>query len=124
MTYDEISPTMRMFMGNFEGFRRIGFSADDLFLTVSRSVELDGAVACFCVLKTQGKEFSVLCGPIPNGDANAFSREYAAICEAMPSGIPQADMDRIWQESEIYEKSLEFIVALKAKGFRIPNMGN
>jgi hypothetical protein len=122
MKYDEINPVMRMFLGNREGFRRIGFSADDLYLEVAMSPELD-AIACFCTLKTQGKYFRVLCGPVPGGDANAFSREYMAICDAQTE-ISQADADRIWQESEVFLLRSEFIAALKAKGFRIPGPGS
>jgi hypothetical protein len=37
MTYDEIPPLLRAYVGNREGFRKLGFSADDLFLQFSRT---------------------------------------------------------------------------------------
>lgn len=125
MKYEEISETMRLFMGAREMFRKIGFSADDLFCEVARSVVFHGLLSCFCTLKTQGKSFRVLCGPIPNQDEEAFGREYKAICAAAASGnISQEDADRIWQESEPFADKVGFLRAIQSKGFRIPKQGN
>lgn len=121
MKYSEISPVMRMFMGNRSGFRAAGFSADDLYLQLSRSVELHGTLGCFCVLKTQGKEFFLLCGPV--NDESAFMREYDEVCKRQHE-ISQEDADRIWQESEVYARKVDFLLALQAKGFRIPGNSN
>lgn len=121
MKYDEISPTMRAFMGNRSGFRAAGFSADDLYILIARAPEFHGGLGCFCVLKTQGKEFSVLCGPVT--DKAAIEREYAEICRRQ-NEISKEDSQRIWEESEVRRKSVDFILALQAKGFRIPGSSN
>lgn len=110
-----------MFMGNREGFRRFGFSADDLFLMTARSVSLGGELACFCVLRTQGKEFSVLCGPIESEEDVA--REYASICEKQ-NALSQGDADRIWEESEVCMRKVDLLMVLQGKGFRIPGNTN
>lgn len=131
MKYEEISPVMRMFLGNREGLRRFGFSADDLFLMTARSASLGnrssdrhpigGRLACFCVLRTQGKEFSILCGPIESEEDVA--NEYKRVCEAQDK-ISPSDCDRIWEESEVCAKKIELLIVLTEKGFRIPGNTN
>jgi hypothetical protein len=94
MTYDEIPPLLRAYVGNREGFRKLGFSADDLFLQFSKNGF--GVPSAFLVLRTQRKSFSIELGPCLNAQETAV--EYVCVCEAMER-IPQADLDRIWHES-------------------------
>lgn len=95
MTYAEISPTMRAFLGVFEGLRKMGFRSDDIYCQSARSVELGGALAAYCTLRTQGKEFSVFAGPVES--EAAMAAEYRAVAQAVLShAVPQADLDRIW----------------------------
>lgn len=120
MRYADVSPTMRMFMGTWEGFRKLGYSAADLFCEVHPSVKLGGALGCFCVLRTQGKEFSVECGPVMTSK-DFFIAEYQRVAEAVSSGqFVEADLDRIWVECEIYHRKVDFLLALEAKGFTSP----
>lgn len=119
MTYDEINPVLRTFFGAREGFRKLGFAAEELFFTTARSVLEDGALAVFCTLKTQGKSFLVECGPA--GDEDAITKEYVITAEAINSGsLSQGDLDRIWQECDIRRQPLDFLLALSVKGIVIP----
>lgn len=121
MKYDDISPVMRRFLGNREGFRKAGFSADDLYLLLAPSAMYFGEMACFCVLRTQGKEFSVICGLVE--DQAAFEREYLDVCKRQ-SEISQEVADRIWEESEVCAKKAEFLLALRSKGIRFSRTAN
>lgn len=115
MRYHEVHPTLRQALGCFEGFRRLGFEADDIFfIYASRQLEL------FCVLKTQDKEFSINCGPL-----RMTQREWEATVtvatHAINTGLmPEEDLQRIWSESMVFKKSMEFLLVLKAKGIVIP----
>lgn len=120
LKYDDISPTMRNFLGAWEGFRKLGFMADDLHCLVSRSANLGGALACFVLLKTQGKQFTVEVGRI-TVDEGTWRNEYDLVTKALNDNqIDEADLNRIWQESLCYRDSAGFLLALTAKNITIP----
>jgi hypothetical protein len=123
--YDDISPAMRSFIAAFEGFRKLGFKSDDLFLSIAPSGRNLGVLTAFCLLKTQGKEFCLECAPIPNQDGEAFGREFTRVAEAMNANdVVQEDFDRIWQESFVYRERTTFVQAVLNKGFIPPNSKN
>ena len=118
MRYKDISPTMRLWIGGFQAFRNMGFKSDDLTCYVSQSMR-HGVLSAFVQLKAQGKEFLLECGPVADGPT--FLAEYRKVCLAINSGeIPQADLDRIWQESEPFQDKVGFAAAVSMKGFRPP----
>ena len=120
MTYDEIPLTLRRFFGGWEAFRKMGFRSDDLYCLVQRSVQLGGRLACFVKLQAQGKEFHLECGPVD--DAEAFGRDYDRIAKAIAAGeVAQDVLDRIYGESEPYQRPVEFVSAVLAKGFQPPS---
>jgi hypothetical protein len=137
MKYADISPTMRAFLGGREAFRKLGFRSEDLYCLISRNRH--GVLSCFVKLEAQGKEFNLEVGPLParyygglkSGNAvgdntpsmscKLFANEYKLVCDALNSGeISAEDCDRIWQESEAYQKKLDFVLAVTAKGFVLP----
>lgn len=119
MTYADISPAMRAFLGGWEGFRNMGFRSSDLFCAVRRSAQHNGHLSLFCVLKTQGKEFNLECGLVDSVEET--EAEYRRVGAAVAAGeLPQADLDRIWQESEPYVKKVDFVLAVVNKGFAVP----
>jgi hypothetical protein len=116
MKYGDISPTMRGFIGCREGFRRLGFSADSLFLLINKN---NGNLSCCVKLIAQHKEFLVEVGPVD--DEAAFVSEYARVCEAVNAGLlSPEDSDRIFDESIACQKRVEFCYALARKGFFFP----
>jgi hypothetical protein len=40
LKYEDVTPTMRAFVGTWETLRRIGFSSADLYFMVAKSVKL------------------------------------------------------------------------------------
>ena len=127
MRYRNITPLVRKFLGAFEGFRKVGFRAEDLYFVLQPSATLGGRLGGFCSLKLEGKEFSVELGPVPKTYGKTdeerkeiLGREFKKVCEAVNQGlVPQEDLDRIWRESEIHERPGEFLLALIAKGFTV-----
>ena len=119
MTYDDISETMRAYLGAFEGFRKMGFRAEDIYCTIAKSVLAGGATSCFVTLRAQRRIFNLEVGVVE--DQKAFQKEWDAVCEAVNSKrVSQEDLDRIWQESLPCRKKVEFLTALVSKGFKIP----
>lgn len=119
--YDEIHPTLRRFFGGWEVFRKLGFPADELFCQVERSVILGGRYGCFIRLQSQGLEFTVECGLV-GADPNGFLADYSRISKAINEHqVEQAALDRMHQESEPYQKIADLVLALKSKGFRVPD---
>lgn len=118
MRYDDISPTLRAFIGGREAFRKMGFKADDLYCNISMSMRFR-RLMCFVQLKAQNNVFNLEVGPVEN--EAAFGEEYRRVAIALNAGeIPQEDLDRIWQESEVYQNPLGFTSALLGKGFKPP----
>lgn len=121
MTYDEISPVMRGFLGAWEAFRKLGFRADDLYCEIARSELNGGLLSCFVTLRAQRKIFHLEVGPVEGGDGKAFTAEWKRVCEAMNARrVEEKDLDRIYQESIPFRLKADFIVALSLKGFKIP----
>lgn len=127
MRYKDIHPTLRTFMGAHEGFRKLGFRPDDVYLQLAKSMLRGGVLSCFATLRAQGTEFTIECGDVPDGErgAEAFLNEYKKVVVAINDGtLPQADLDRVWQESYCHQKAFEFSAALLRKGFRFPSAEN
>jgi hypothetical protein len=115
MKYEEITPTMRAFIAGREAFRKLGFSADDLFCLVSTSAR-HRRLSCFVHLRAQGKTFNLEVGFVD--DEVAFGEEYKRMAEAVSSGaVSEADLARMWQESEVYRHKTAFLMALTDRGF-------
>lgn len=127
MKYDDISPLLREFLGAREGFRKLGFPADDLYITISRSALHNGVLSCFCTLMQGGKVFHVECGPVPSDDVEgkALGEEYTKVANAINNNeLSQEDADRLWNDSTLKKKGHDFVVALLNKGFKPPKKAN
>jgi hypothetical protein len=71
-------------------------------------------------LKAHGKEFSLECGPLEMSEKQ-FYDEYHRVVDAVNGGkVSPEDCDRIWQESEPFQRSADFVVAVALKGFKLP----
>jgi len=124
MTYDEIHPALRGVLGIFEGLRKLGFVADDIYVEVAETLGLrPDDMMVFVALKTQGREFLVGIAPWPRDKTDDLQTRWAALCAAMNGHeIPQKDMNRIWQESIAFGNFTGFAMAIAHKGIAIPNV--
>lgn len=126
MKYDEISPAVRAYIGTHQVFRQLGFSAECLNIMTARSVKHGGLLSLFCVLKTQGKSFSVELGAIEQVGV-AYKKtellvleEYRRVALAI-SSVSEDDMRRIMEESEAFREKVSMLMALMNKGIVLPN---
>ena len=122
MKYKEIHPTLRAYFGSWQVLRLMGFESDDLYCVVERSVQLRGAYSCFVQLQTQDLEFTIECGPV-GADPNGFLAEYTRVAKLINErAISREVLDRILFECEAFQKKVDLIMSLEAKGFRIPKL--
>jgi len=120
MNYDSIHPILRAVLGAHEGFRKVGFPADDIYVELGANPEVrDDELMVFVTLKSAGKEFRVQVGPWPRDNVDALHTQWTALCAALHD-IPQADADRIWHESLPFRNAVGFTLAIMNKGIPIP----
>ena len=120
MTYDEIHPAMREALGAFETLRRFGFESDDIFFHQNGN-ERPGPEPrgmMFVVLMTQSKQFSIRVGVVDVSYETWKSSWEAVATAASEKRIEE--VDRIVNESEAFREKVRLMVALQAKGIRVP----
>jgi hypothetical protein len=116
--YKDISRTLRRFIGVHEAYRRMGFSADDIFAETCTD-GLSMLLSCFALLRAQGKEFRVCCGPIDSEPT--FAEEHRRVLHAiLAKEVPQADLDRIWKDAQEQLQMGQFMMAIVRKGIVPP----
>lgn len=113
-------------LGVFEGFRKLGFSADDLFITINGPLKEApfnfqiGMIQILLTLKTQGMFFHIDCGVLNDTPQNA-AKKWEKLGRAMNEGRLDSDkLDQVWQASQAHQDPTGFIMALKARGFVLP----
>lgn len=123
MTYDDIDPTLREFLGAHQAFRKLGFASEDIYCAPVKSYLNNGVMSCFCVLQTQGKIFTLECGPISGGDDEKFIKEYVKVAKEISSGhMPESELSRLWEECLARKQSMELLMALARKDIKIPKV--
>lgn len=123
MTYDEIHPAMRAALGTFEMLRRLGFKSADIFFHQNANEPtnpLEPRGMMFVVLKTQGKEFTIRVGLVESTYEAWVDEWQAVVAAALEHRIEEAD--RIVEESEAFRRKVDFLLAIRAKGIRIPSI--
>lgn len=119
LRYDDISVIMRHYIGAHESFRRLGFLPEQISMEVNKAPQLGGKDGVFAVLRAQNKQFSVIIGEAKS--IPKLNKEYREVVESVVGGsFPQADLDRIWQESECRKNWQDFVSSILLKGFSIP----
>ena len=117
MTYDEIHPSLRRWLGGYEALRKLGYRPDEISIAIGKEPPAPGRMVCFVRLLEGEREFLMNAGPI-DMDTILFSGEFTRVAEAVNSGaVSQIVLDRIWHESEPYRNTVGFVAALMAKGF-------
>jgi hypothetical protein len=126
ITYDDVHPTLREFLGCREALRRLGFTPDELYCQVGQDLARarPGAppeLSCFLELRSGGRTFRIGAGTV--GDARSFLRSYQEVAEAINEGrIPEADLRRMHERCQARLHAEELLAALRAKGIQIPKM--
>jgi hypothetical protein len=119
VTYDEIHPVIRAAIGAHEGFRKLGFSSDNLFCELAATPGAPaGQVGVFMTLQSRGKAFRVGVGYwAANDEPGARAAWTSAVTAVNAHEVSEADLDRIWAESYPCRDKVGFVTALLDKGF-------
>lgn len=112
ITAETLAPALVNCLGAHELLRRLGFEAADIYVA-------DNVAGVFTVLRTQGKEFSALCGPPYAGD---FAADWVRCATAWNNDLSDAERHKIYAASSAFKDTLGFIqVLVGRKGIRIPD---
>lgn len=125
----ELPDALQQALGAFEGFRKLGFSADNIFIIINGPMQLQqGPETCHQILmslRAQDKEFKVDCGIVPDTEKRDIGDLWMDVCEAMNNETIDRDaLDKVWQKSLAHRDSASFVAALVRKGFIIPKGQN
>jgi len=113
-----------------EVFRRLGFSSEQIFVQLActadpnRLVFFDraktGDLCVHVVLRAQGLEYTGGIGPLPVAEDD-WEQTWTDATVAW-NAAPEAEMKKIWERSRVLKTSFNVMMALQAKGFRIPSL--
>ena len=118
MRYEDISPSMRTFIGSYEMMRRLGFPADNLYCQIARSARRNGVLSHFLMLRTTGKDFTIECGPVTSETPD---EEYTIVLERIRNHeLSDNDYFRIFQECDAYRDTYGLIESLRSRGIEVP----
>jgi len=102
-----------------QAMRKLGFSADDIYLTMAQDARAPQVpVSLFVTLKAQGKEFNItLCGCSNEDEAEKLLEEWASFASYANEGAFERDfLDEIYESSNIIKQKVLFVTALVNKG--------
>lgn len=127
MTLDDIPVPLRECLAVFEALRRCGFSSDDIYFV--RAIARDtGRINLAVQLQAQGRVYTVTCGelPLPTDELKAAFNAASAWWNGPDAGTtdPNGPWRQLWEASNVYKNSVEFLAALIAKGFTLPRSWN
>jgi len=115
MKYVDIPEPMRNALGTHEMLRRLGFASDDIYW----DMRVDGMMQI--VLKTQGKQFVIDVGVLPDMTYEQWQERWKVVMAALlAKQISAADYARLLSECESYRFTSELAQAIARKGIRIP----
>jgi len=129
MKLSAIHPTFREALGIHEGFRRCGFSPDDIFWSLNPDPSYPAGTVTFgkpgtremlVVLKTQGKEFAVTVGKV-RMTHEEWEVSWKAVCVAvLERKVSEDDLRIVWESCMAYRDKVGFVVAISSKGIEVP----
>jgi hypothetical protein len=116
MKYEDVHPTFRNLLGIHEAFRKPGFPSENIFI-------LYETTHFAVMLKSRGKEFTVLAGNLPEGmDPASFQTAWTHIAESANNGtISEEDFQRMFEESPPNKDRFGFIMGLTEKKIHVPS---
>lgn len=100
-----------------QAFRKLGFSADNIFVTNDGIDRARGIVCVSVVLKTHGTLFCVTTDPVD--DYDQFRTEWLAFLETANTHMSELELARIWARSHVSKQTVALVHALMAKGIPV-----
>jgi len=98
-------------------FRRLGFKSDDIYMALY-------ANGIFMTLKTQGKEFTISCGPYPEGvDGHKLEELWKDAAVKWNKTMTNIEKQALMNDSKLMQMGIgNMVLALQNKGVRIPEL--
>lgn len=115
MNLRELQTPFKEALACHQGLRRLGFSADDIYVMYSEGW-------LYIMLKTQGKEFSIDLGKV-NCNEIEFPKIWAEIVEIFNTG-PEELAILIWENSVMKNNVPLISDLIRKKGIMLPKMMN
>jgi hypothetical protein len=113
-------PAISRLLAMHEVFRRIGFSADDIFI----HRRPDGAI--FSILVVNSKQFRIIVAPVGFDSEEQMAAEWRTVCEYVSANKPEfVDLLEVWLDDlrlNVIVNTPEMLLAIEAKGIRVPAM--
>lgn len=108
-------------------FRNLGFQSNELFVSVSDVVDVGEHVFCLR-LQAQNKTFTLPVAPVPRDvSRQEVFRRWSAFVEAIQApGVTDEELAASQRQTVIQNPALqlELILALRRKGFNLPEQPN
>lgn len=99
-------------LASFEAYRRLGFPSEEIFFIMD-------ATNVFMVLKTQGKEFTIVCGPRGDLEGNQIIDEWNKRANAWNGTMTTMEREEIWTSSFVANHCGSLIDGLLHKGITL-----
>ncbi len=108
-----------------EALRRFGFPADDIFVAPSYDART-GQLLARVELRRDGREFVIDVAVLRDeADADAFGDAWRAFARDVACGaVAECALQALWDRCKAQIPAGELVVALQAKGFRMPAVVN
>lgn len=101
-------------LATHEFFRKLGFSADNIFI----HLRIDGML--MVILEDQGKRFAVNVHRTQLTE-DELRKQWPELVEKINRGeVPQEELDAAWVNSYIFANKVDAVAALILKGFHCP----
>jgi hypothetical protein len=108
----------------WESLRKLGFSSDNIFWVFENTLNAipRPGLTLGIKLAAQGKELRVTCSErLTEGEARRLEREAAKFMAAVNAdSFDHEEMKQVLFQSFVWKNQLQFVMALKGKGFEFP----
>lgn len=110
----DINPSFREALAVHEAFRKLGYSPEQIFVTLTSDSRL------FVILKHLGREFAVFCGELAMSEPDFYAAWPTLVTAVNGGAVAEEELNNLYRDSYVYRERLGFLAALKAKGIAIP----
>lgn len=124
MKLSEYPEPIREAWATWEAYRRLGFSADDIYWEFNAVVDAGPGIALNVVLRAQDKVMVVTCSTSMSKEDAERLRDFAKTFHEEITLFTEEEMTTAYRASFIWKNKHSFLIRLKQKGFMIPKSMN
>jgi hypothetical protein len=107
-----MSKILDMTWATHEALRRLGFKADDIYVSVQNTNQ------AFVILKVGNNQFNICIGEI-SSEAEYYAEWNDFATAIMANKIPEEKLQKIWEQWLAENSGLSLVISLKMHGFTI-----